>query len=334
MHSSPKFPWLPFFRLLRLPNVFTAWSDALMGVVAAAGALQTSSQGLAVLFFLIVATSGLYLGGMVLNDWFDVEEDRRARAFRPLPSGVFSLRFAATLGFGLLALGVLCASIAGVIASQSKESAAFSTAGLIPGVFSIALVGTILAYNGGLKATWFGPLAMGGCRLLNVMMAAAVGNALASTDAATTPNFFGVTAPQAALAAGIGVYIAGVTWFARREEGQSPRGGLTWGLTVLLAGIVLLGLAPDFGNLPIGRISTSQFRWLLLLIAGVVAARAARAIAAPEPAKVQITVKVAILTLIWLDAAIALRTGNLYEAMLIAALIAPALIIGRAVYST
>ena len=54
----------------------------------------------------------------------------------------------------------------------------------------------------------------------------------------------------------------------------------------------------------------------------------------PGPAKVQAAVKQSILSLIWLDAAMALVVANPAYAIAIAALLIPALLLGRWVYST
>lgn len=319
MNTQPRFEWLAFFRLLRLPNVFTAWSDVLMGFLVAQGALPTTPAGIASIVLLLAATTGLYLGGMVLNDWFDYEEDKKARAFRPLPSGMFTLRFAATLGFGFLLFGVLFAASAGAIQQPFT---------FMPAALGAAIAIAVIAYNSFLKRTPIGPLGMGLCRFLNILLAVSVGS---TANSSADLRF---TTPQLLIALGIGVYIAGVTWFARREEAQSPRAGLIFGFAVMLGGIALVAFAPDYGPLPSGRLVGPQFKWLLLLVGGVVATRCLRAIADPSPGKVQISIKIAILTLIWLDAAIALRVAGIPEAVAIAILIIPALVIGRAVYST
>lgn len=331
MPASRPFPWLGFFRLLRIPNVFTAWSDTLMAFLVAQGAFPTAPGGIAALMLLLGATTGLYLGGMVLNDWFDFAEDQKARAFRPLPSGQFSLRFAATLGFGLLFFGVMFAFAAGAVwALVPANAATFRVEyAATTGLLGAAVAGAVLAYNGFLKKTPVGPLAMGLCRTLNILMATSLIAPASDSDAG-----LGFTQSQLAIAGGIGLYIAGVTWFARREESQSPRAGLVFGLSVMGLGILLLAIAPDFGGLPTGRIVGANYRWLMLLVGGVVAIRCFRAIADPQPAKVQIAIKIAILSLIWLDAAIGLRVASFPEAACIALLLVPALIVGRAVYST
>ena len=331
MSGSRQFEWLALFRLLRLPNVFTAWSDVLMGFLVCQGAFPTNIGGLVSLSLLMGATTGLYLGGMVLNDWFDFEEDQQSRKFRPLPSGKFSLQFAATLGFGLLVLGMILAISAAVswqVLAVRQEAFAAASIGKTA-VLSVTVAAAVLSYNGLLKKTLVGPVSMGLCRPLNILM----GMSLASLNReyASVATF---TYPQLLIATGIGVYIAGVTWFARREESRSSRIGLIFGFSVMAIGVLLLALAPSSGPLPPGRIVGAQYGWLLLLVGGVVGARCLRAIANPTPAKVQIAIKIAILSLIWLDAAIALRVSSFQDALCIALLIVPALLIGRAVYST
>lgn len=331
MAASQRFPWLAFFRLLRIPNVFTAWSDTLMAFLVTQGAFPSSPAGITSLVLLLGATTGLYLGGMVLNDWFDFAEDQKLRAFRPLPSGQFSLRFAAMLGFGLLVTGVVLAVASSIVwnLTVARSSALRIEPIAVTGLLSVAIAAAVLVYNGFLKSTYIGPVSMGLCRTLNILMGMSF--ALPASDASPSGVF---TAPQLLIAGGIGVYIAGVTWFARREESRSPRAGLVLGLAVMAMGILLLAMAPDFGALPNGRIVGANYRWLMLLVGGVVAIRCVRAIADPQPAKVQVAIKISILSLIWLDAAIALRVASFPEAFCIALLLVPALLIGRAVYST
>ena len=96
---------IAWLQLLRLPNVFTAVADVMMGYLVTHGDLQPPLQ-----FALLVAASCLlYLSGMVLNDVFDAEVDARERPERPIPSGRVSLRAATAVGWAMLASGVLVA---------------------------------------------------------------------------------------------------------------------------------------------------------------------------------------------------------------------------------
>src|SRR5262245_1056557 len=108
MQLSPKAR--AYAQLVRLPNVFTAFADICLGALAA-GALLAERW---LPFVLLLLASGcLYCGGMVWNDFFDVEQDRRERPFRPIPSGRITLREAAVFGSALLSAGLLCAALGG-----------------------------------------------------------------------------------------------------------------------------------------------------------------------------------------------------------------------------
>ncbi|HEX4592110.1 MAG TPA: UbiA family prenyltransferase, partial [Gemmataceae bacterium] len=87
-----------YARLVRLPNLFTALSDVGLGLLAAGGAVSFRSAVL-----IAAASSALYCGGMIWNDYFDIEQDRRERPNRPLPSGAIEPRTAARFG-GILLL--------------------------------------------------------------------------------------------------------------------------------------------------------------------------------------------------------------------------------------
>src|SRR5205807_10637712 len=88
------------------------------------------------------------------------------------------------------------------------------------------LVGAILAYDGWLKRTWAGPFGMGACRFLNVLLGLSL-----------TPQPDSTHAVYLALI--VGVYIIGVTWFARTEARASSQAALGGAALVMLAGLLL-----------------------------------------------------------------------------------------------
>ena len=98
----------------------------------------------------------MYMAGMVLNDVFDVEVDRAERPERPLPSGRIAVGWARWLGFEMLFFrrGVGRVGRASWRAIRGRRP------------WPIGLAVLILLYNRVLKATFFGPIAMGGCRFL------------------------------------------------------------------------------------------------------------------------------------------------------------------------
>src|SRR5262245_55663963 len=99
----------PYAQLVRLPNLPSAVADILLAALAV-GALPGRWPTFALL---ALASACLYCAGMAFNDYFDVEQDRRERPFRPIPSGRVTPRQAARLGAALLAAGVALALLAG-----------------------------------------------------------------------------------------------------------------------------------------------------------------------------------------------------------------------------
>src|SRR5262245_31354072 len=85
---------LPCARLLTLPNVFTTFADILLGTIAAA-TWRANPFGASLLLF---ASGCLYCAGMVWNDYFDFEEDKRERPFRPIPAGQIARSTAFRIG--------------------------------------------------------------------------------------------------------------------------------------------------------------------------------------------------------------------------------------------
>src|SRR5262249_55491017 len=100
-----------YAQLVRLPNVFTALADVGLAALVS-GALPSAW---AAVLLIAAASACLYCGGMVWNDYFDAEQDRRERPFRPIPSGRVTRREAAGLGALLLLGGLVCASLAVLI---------------------------------------------------------------------------------------------------------------------------------------------------------------------------------------------------------------------------
>jgi len=105
MSGSTSSAW---WQLLRAGNVFTAISNILAGFLLVRGEWQPVLP----LFFLILSSAMLYLAGMVLNDVFDLEDDRLHRPERPLPSGRIDPKLAKIVGWGLMVDGLSAAGVA------------------------------------------------------------------------------------------------------------------------------------------------------------------------------------------------------------------------------
>lgn len=313
---DPQESALAWLRLMRLPNVFTAIADVTMGYLFVHRSLDSAGQ----LACLISASALLYTAGMVLNDVFDFDIDAQERPFRPLPSGRIRVATARYLGFALLAMGVAAGWAAGYFPGETAAIAWRS------GVVASVLAVCIIAYNAFLKTTPAGPLAMGACRFLNILLG------MSTARLATGSGLVGYGPAETLVAAGIGLYIVGVTWFARGEAGMSRAAQLAAATAIMIAGIFTLGASSQFAS---ALAMEQRMYWLLLaLLLATVVRRCGVAVIDPIPPNVQTAVKHSILSLIWFDAAtVAMVAGPTYG-LGIAALLVPALLLGRWVYST
>jgi 4-hydroxybenzoate polyprenyltransferase len=307
-HHFTTFPWRAYAQLLRLPNVFTALADICLGWFAAlaAGAPGTRWPSFV---FLLCSSASLYSAGMVWNDFFDVEQDRRERPFRPLPSGRVSWRSAALLGTALLAVGLGFSALAGWF-NAGARSAVLGLAGL--------LAAMILLYDAWLKRTWIGPVAMGSCRFLNVL--------LGLTLAEETSLPWGARVYVAFV---VGLYIVGVTWFARTEARTSRKSALAGAAGVMAAALVWALATPVW----VPGSSSVLFPYLLVGLGFLVGIPAAHALAEPKPTRVQAAVKRALLGLVVLDAVLATALSGTVG-LVILILLLPVLYLGRWIYST
>ncbi|MBX3415575.1 MAG: UbiA family prenyltransferase [Pirellulales bacterium] len=303
-----------YLQLFRLPNVFTALADIGLGY-------WLTHEGLgdwAVLALLACASGLLYTAGMVLNDVFDLEADAQSRPERPLPSGRIDPVWARWLGLELLLSGIVLGCLAGYLAGTIR-----------PGITAAALAGMVLLYDYVLKRTPVAPLAMGACRTLNVLLGASAGAIAWHTM-------------HVVIALGVGLYIVGVTWFARTEASTSHRPPLTAALATMLAGIAMLALYPHWSNDALPDWAQPVYaenlpdRWQLLwLVLGVLIGwRCVWAILDPQPFRVQYAVRQGILSLVLLDAAACLGVRGTEAAVMILFLILPAMFLGRWIYST
>lgn len=178
---------LAIFQLCRLPAVFSAWADILVGQGLVLEKIDFASPRL---YWLIAATTGLYLSGMIFNDIADRKIDQIERPGRPIPSGRVSLKLAAGLALALLSVGLITSACAGATS-------------VMIGLF-IAIAAQ--SYNFLLKGSLVGCFVMGICRGLNLLLGI-------STEL-TWPMEDPLPISYAIIYT---LYVAGLTWFARQE---------------------------------------------------------------------------------------------------------------------
>ena len=217
-------------RLARISNLPTAWSNILMGYAIAVNLADGDPDHVFRLAVLLIISSCMYSGGMVLNDVFDVARDRLERPERVLPKGLIPVRRARLAGWLLLVTGVLVSFAAWLGGMKGEATSPLTSWPMLV----IALAAAILAYNAGGKRTFLGPGLMGCCRMLNVLLGASAG--------LTGPA--GFSPLEWHVAAGVGIFVAGITIYARDE--QAPERGwlLFLGAITMMAGLVAIVLVP------------------------------------------------------------------------------------------
>ena len=314
-----------YLQLFRIPNLATVVADILAGFLLAHAAFGHWFPLLTTLF----CSCLLYMAGMVLNDYYDLEQDRRERPDRPLVRGAIDVPWAGRLGYLMLAAGVLVGWLAGYFALMSTASqAAYPWR---TGAVATVLAGCVVTYDRWLKATAVGPVCMGACRFLNILLGASTAARESTGDWAYLAFF---EPAQLAAAGAIGIYIVGVTLFAQTEARDSNRWQLLLATAIIVGGIGLLAMYP--GWLAQEALSRRADRVPLLatVIGALITWRCLRCIQAPTPGHVQVAVKTCLMSLIVLDAVIVLAVSDVSYAVGILALLVPNLLLGQWVAST
>lgn len=284
----PSIGWA-LLSLMRPANVLTAHSDILAGY-AVAGAADSVR-----LWLLLLATTGLYGGGVVLNDVFDAKLDAVERPERSIPSGAISVTAASMFGGLLLIGGVLVAWIC----SPLSGAVALATA-----------ISALLYDSWGKHHPVWGPLNMGLCRGLNLSL---------GLTAALLAPFAHWPAALVTLC-----YVAGITALSRGEV----RGG-----TRIAASISCVWLIVSLGALvalvyPQGQRGAFALPFFALLLyrIGKPFWRAFRSLSAP---RIRSAVKAGVLSLIVLNACIAAAFAGLWCGIAILLLYLPAFLLAR-----
>jgi 4-hydroxybenzoate polyprenyltransferase len=277
-------------QLIRLPNVFTVLAD----VSAAFLLVHQGPTPISRFILIVLAGVALYWAGMILNDIFDVEQDRKQRPRRPIPAGLIPLGQAKTVGWLLLLAGIGFATAAGRIPADGVPLT------WLPAVVGLALAVMIVAYDGPLKKTPLAPVAMGGCRVLSFLLGASPCFAIVAGTPLFEKYIWGI-------AVGFGIFIMGITTMARREATGGPSSNLQIGLMITALGAGVLAFAPQLNANQAGwKIQTdSLFPLMIGMIALPVVMRGFRAVQDPTPIKIQTAIRVGIFTIIPLAASYA-----------------------------
>lgn len=289
-----------FLRLMRPANIVTAISDILAGIAIAISVTGNEENiSWQSVLLLIISTSGLYGGGVVMNDVFDAELDQVERPERPIPSGLIKKIPASILGVVLL--------LSGIVAAAGVHNFAWDASSVL---IAVAIVFSALIYDKWMKHnSLLGPLNMGICRGLNLLLGMSILPAVL---------------PQLAYIAIVPViYIAAITMISRGE--------VHGGNKVTLYSAALLYFVVIAGILTAGIINKQLWYALafVALFAALIFPPLKKAIQLTEGHRIGKAVKAGVIALIVMNAAWAAAFGMINIALLIILLLPASLLLSK-----
>jgi hypothetical protein len=333
-----------YLLLIRVPNLFTVPSNVMSGYFALT---PSSNADLGQLISLIISSVFLYISGIVLNDYFDIEVDRKERPNRPLVSGRITRRSALIIS----GASIIAANILAFLVSWASL------------VISASLTAVIIAYNYRLKRNALSnPLTMASARFLNVILggSSALGLSLImhQTHMVLVFVFVGIS---------LFLYTAAISVLSRKEiaDPENPSLRSSWVaiaisisiVFVLIALILVIGLLAYFQigfilNLlifsslmtitflrlifkiriltkPIGRIENEQQYYV-----SMADQKGRKKIYWKAALEIQNTIKIMVLSIVILDSIFLSGLVGIHYGMATLLLVIPPIYLGRKLYVT
>lgn len=282
-----------FLRLTRPANIVTAISDILAG--AAIAGYAGGMADLPAVLLLILATIGLYGGGVVFNDVFDAALDRLERPERPIPSGLITEKEGAILGASLLIIGV---------------DAAFVVSAYPSGIIAFAIAVAALIYDKwGKHHLILGPLNMGLCRGLNLLLGISL-----MPDALLQYGYFAVIPI---------IYIAAITMISRGEV----HGGKS--KTILFAAFLYLVVIVSILYVSIKQGNSAYALFFLVILALLIYPPLLKAFREPVGRNIGKAVKAGVLALIVMNASWTAAFDSIYLALVIVLLLPVSILLAK-----
>ncbi|MCK0156925.1 UbiA-like protein EboC [Cellulophaga sp. F20128] len=287
-----------YLSLMRPANLPTAAADIFAGMAIAGVFADFSSSNFGFLFtqdplMLIVSSVMLYAGGVVLNDVFDFELDKIERPERAIPSGLIPLKSAAIFGSILLLTGIVSAY----------------TVSNLSGSIAVILTIFILSYDYYAKHKLvLGPINMGICRGLNLLLGISILGTVHSLEFTIIPV----------------IYIAAITLISKGEVHGDNKShivfaGVLYALVLgLIAGFVFFKTENILQTLP-----------FLALLAFLIFRPLRNAYKVNSPQNIKKAVMGGVLSLIILDATIAVGFSHFFMGILIILLLPLSMFLSR-----
>jgi 4-hydroxybenzoate polyprenyltransferase len=301
-----------YITLVRLPNIFTAVSNILPGycIIVTAISFSFTNANLLYLTGLMVTSSLLYMTGIVLNDYFDIEIDKKERPTRPLPSGNVSKRKALIIA--------ISSTIAANVISLAISWMSF--------VFALILTAIIIAYDSRLKhKTITGPITMSLARFVNVILGAspAFPMLLLSRESITMLLFIATT---------LFIYILSISILSKKEvSGKVTRLNIIFSFAivfVVITSISIAGLIGIFQTVVFVNLALFSAVMIITLISIL------RGHASLGPVYIQNSIRNMIISIIILDSAFVSGIIGLQYGLATLLLTIPSILLARKLYTT
>jgi 4-hydroxybenzoate polyprenyltransferase len=290
-----------YLQLARLPNAFTAPTNVIVGYLTVT---PVSEPNYANLGILMVSSMLLYVSGVIFNDYFDIEVDRKERPSRPLPSGAVSKQRTRQIAITLMAFAIAL----GFFVSWSSF------------VITILLSFMILGYDYRLKNNKvFSPIAMGATRFFNVILGATPALALYFQS-----NFSGLFF----IAGSIFVYVAVITLFSKKETtGIKSKRHTVFLFSAIYAIIVSITIATLLGHF-----KTDGF--VILIPFTIVMSFIFRQALVGDAPSIQKTIKNMVISIIILDSVFVSGVAGLSYGLPTLLFLLPAILLSKKFYVT
>ena len=289
--------------LIRFPNLFTIPSNIIVGF---SQLVLFPEAGIENLLLLMTTSILLYVVGIIINDYRDLEIDRKERPDRPLPAGKISPRSALAFVFVAAISAIFLATLVG-----------------IPSVLlAVILLITIIAYDCWLKNNFLGYFAIALARVINVVLGYSAGITLLIS------NQNEITRLSVILISTF-LYVTAISYISRKEVESSPK------KSNFQISIVLLSLIPAI--LTFFTLS-GVFKWdlflSLIIFIGMLIKSLVGKYGSPNPEVTKKIVRNLVLSIIILDSTFLSGTLGFAYGLSLLVLLIPAVILSRRFYVT
>ena len=292
-----------YLLLIRLPNLFTLPSNILVGFAIASSLTLTFTSFVQVLL-LVTISIFLYCVGLVLNDLFDYNIDKKERPNRPIASGKISRKVA-----------IVLVTIFTVIALSLSLLVSVPTFGI-----SMVLISLIFGYDKYLKNTQAGPFTIAAARVMNVTL----GTSASLNNIDSFPQFvilvFVLTITF--------VYVTLIGFISKYEVQGFSENIKLYLIPVIIAGIISSIMLFAF---------IGFFKYESLIILGLflfIMVKAIYRIQKKDSIGIQQCIQKMIMSIIVLDSTYLSGLRGLEVGLAVLLLIAPLLILSRKMYMT